>query len=826
MGFFDKLRAGRKSVAGTNHGSVNTREQDALRLVDEGNGLEQEGRLAEALGRYVTAIELAPDLARPHLNRGNVLLEMGDAAGALEAYATALVRDPTYAAAHYNTGNAHMRAGRAEASVDAYRSAISLKPDFVEAEAGLGIALEDLGRLEDAAASYMRALALKPDYAEIHGNLGNVWLKLGRFDDAVATYRRAAHLRPQSAEAHNNLGRALEAQGQHDSAVESFRRAVELDPGNSDAQCNLGNALYSMGLLSEALACHRRAVEVRPGSAEAHSNVGIALKDLGRFDEAVASLRRALEINSGVAGIHFNLGNVLHDLGRLQDATKSFRRALELDPDYADAHCNLGNALYGLGLLNDARACYRRTLELNPNHVLAHNNLGNALSALGYPDDAVGSYQEALRLDPDFFVARSNLLFGLNYRPGQGGAAMLEEARRYGDLARRKAHPFTDWTNARDPLRRLRVGFVSGDLRNHAVGHFVKGALASLASEAADRLEIVGYPTHFLSDSVTEGIKACCSGWHSAVRLSDREFAQRIRDDGIDVLIDLSGHTQHNRLPMFAWKPAPVQATWLGYLATTGVTAIDYVIADHWTLPESDAIHFTERIWRLPTSYLCFTPPDGGSKITPLPALRNRRITFGSFNNLAKMNDDVVALWARVLTAMPESQLFLKAKPFEELSVQQKVRERFGAHGIEATRLILAGHVQMSDYLAPYQQVDISLDPFPYTGITTSVESLWTGVPVLTLAGETFLSRQGVGLLMNAGLADWIASDSEDYVARAVAHASDLPRLASLRGGLRERMLSSPIFDTVQFADHFAAAIRGMWQQWCNQTDGMRSDRA
>ena len=443
------------------------------------------------------------------------------------------------------------------------------------------------------------------------------------------------------------------------------------------------------------------------------------------------------------------------------------------------------------------------------------------LKDLGKGDDAIKSFREALRIDPDFDIAQSNLLFSLTYRTDQGAVSMLEEARRYGDLVARQARPFTVWPNSPDPARRLRVGFVSGDLRNHAVGYFAEGVLAAIASLAGDRVEIFGYPTHFVTDAITERIRASCSGWHSAVRLSDEKLAQRIRDDRIDILIDLSGHTEHNRLSMFAWKPAPVQASWLGYLATTGVAAIDYIIADPWTLPESDEVNFTEKIWRLPESYLCFTPPDMDAQVTPLPALTNRRITFGSFNNLTKVNDEVVALWARLLKAVPDSQLFLKAKQFEEASGRQSIVERFGAHGIDAERLVLAGFVAITEYLIPYQRVDIALDPFPYPGITTSVESLWMGVPVLTLAGKTFMSRQGVGLLTNAGLPEWIAADADDYVARAVAHAADLDRLASLRSRLRQQMLASPIFDSARFANHFATALRGMWQEWCrDQKEG------
>jgi predicted O-linked N-acetylglucosamine transferase (SPINDLY family) len=260
-----------------------------------------------------------------------------------------------------------------------------------------------------------------------------------------------------------------------------------------------------------------------------------------------------------------------------------------------------------------------------------------------------------------------------------------------------------------------------------------------------------------------------------------------------------------------------VQASWLGYLATTGVSAIDYIIADVWTLPESEEPYFTEKVWRLPESYLCFTPPADSVDVGPLPAIHNGYITFGSFNNLTKMNDTVVALWSQILAAIPDSRLYLKAKQLKEASVRQSVVERFAGHGIDAGRLILEGPVPRTDYLKPFQRVDIALDPLPYPGITTSVENLWMGVPVLTLAGKSFLSRQGVGLLMNAGLPEWIAEDADDYVVRAVLHASDLQKLSLLRNNLRQQVLASPIFDAPRFAKHFEAALRRMWQNWCQQ---------
>jgi predicted O-linked N-acetylglucosamine transferase (SPINDLY family) len=498
----------------------------------------------------------------------------------------------------------------------------------------------------------------------------------------------------------------------------------------------------------------------------------------------------------------------------------TYQRALAIRPDYAEVYSNLGTALKAVGRFDDAMVSYRRALELNPDYAEGHASLGKALSELGQLDNAEASYRQALKLKPDYIEVYSSLLFSQHYRVKQAVSLALSDAEGYGEAVARRAHCLGVWPNAPDPSRCLHIGFVSGDLRQHPVGNFLEAVLARLSAHAGGRLALYAYASCSVVDEVTDRIKAHCEGWCSAVGLSDESLAQRIRDDGIDILIDLSGHTAHNRLPVFAWKPAPVQATWLGYLATTGVSAIDYLLADTWTLPESEEVNFTEKVWRLPESYLCFTPPPGNVEVGPLPASSNGHLTFGSFNNLSKMNDAVVALWSRVLAAVPGSRLYLKSHQLKEASVRQQVAERFAVHGIDAGRLILEGPVPRADYLKPFQRVDIALDPFPYPGITTSVENLWMGVPVLTLAGKSFLSRQGVGLLMNAGLPEWIAGDEENYVVRAVTHASDLRELAALRSGLRQRVMDSPIFDAPRFAQHFETALRGMWREWCKQQQG------
>jgi len=347
----------------------------------------------------------------------------------------------------------------------------------------------------------------------------------------------------------------------------------------------------------------------------------------------------------------------------------------------------------------------------------------------------------------------------------------------------------------------------------------MEGVLAALASGAADQLELIAYANHFSSDPLTQRIMAYCAEWHSVAGLSDKRLAQQIYHDRIDILIDLSGHTAHNRLSMFAWKPAPIQVSWLGYLATTGVAEIDYVLSDRWAVPESDESQFTEKIWRMPESCVCFTPQVQDAEVSRLPAMTNGYVTFGSFNKLIKMNDVVVALWARVLHAVPDSRIFLKDKQFDEPVRRQAVIDRFAKHGIHSSRLGFEGY-SVHSALFSYRQVDIALDPFPYSGVTTTVEALWMGVPVLTLMGDRFLSRIGGSILHNAGLSDWVAADADDFVARAVRHAGDLPRLTALRSGLRQQVLRSPIFDAPRFARNFEAALRAMWVKWCKQHSG------
>jgi len=757
--------------------------EDAFR---QGLAAEDLGQLERAATSYRQTLAIQPDHVYACNNLGGLLLRQGQAAEATLCFRQAAEAAPGDGSILLNLGSALQAQGLREEALVCYERALEIMPASVPALIRQGIVRSDLGQRAAAAASYRRALEIEPDNPQANLNLCSVLIELGQLDPAEASCRRLLAIEPGNAGAHSNLGVILKKRRQLDEAVACFRRALAIQPDLASAHVNLGSALHGLGQLDDAAACYLRALEIQPDSAVAHSNYGNVLQDLDRFGLAEKSFLRALEIDPGLAMAHNNLALVYSYTRRLDDSVARFRRAIELDPDYADAYANLAGVLKDLGRMDDALHALRRALEIDRYCLVAHNNL----------------------------------LFIQNYMAEQPGEQLLADARRFGEVAARLARPYADWPNPPDAQRPLRVGLVSGDLCNHPVGYFLEGVLTALASQASGRLEVFAYSNRLAEDETSQRLRACCRGWCSCIGLTDEALARRIRDDGIDILIDLAGHTAHNRLAMFAWKPAPVQVSWLGYFATTGVAAIDYFLADPWTLPPDQEAFFAEQVWRLPETRLCFTPPNSKVEVNALPALANGYITFGCFNNLSKMNDAVVQLWARVLQAVPGSRLFLKYQQLAEASVRQRTCERFAVHGIDAARLIFEDYAPRADYLAAYHRVDIALDPFPFPGGTTTVEALWMGVPVLTLQGERFLARQGVGLLMNAGLPEWVAADAEDYVARAATHANDLQALAALRARLRQQVLASPIYDAPRFAQHFEAALRSMWLRWCQGASG------
>ena len=588
-----------------------------------------------------------------------------------------------------------------------------------------------------------------------------------------------------------------------------------------------GLALLQAGRLGDAAAVFRQILAVQPAHADALHLLGLVAYYEGNYNAAVDLIMAALTHHASEI-FYGNLGNAFAGLGKRAAAIECFRQAIALKPGYIQAHNNLGNQLRDQGSLADAVQCFRTVIALQPDYAEAHNNLANALVDLGDLDAAIEAYRRAIALKPGLLEARSNLLFILSYRGDLSQADYLAEAVEFGRIATAQAEPFRDWLVSPTPSesareRPLRVGLVSGDLKTHPTGHFLESILAHIDRS---KIDLVAYPTRRLEDALTARIKPYFSAWTPLASLTDEQAAVRIRDDRMDLLLDLSGHMNFNRLPLFAWRPAPVQASWLGYFASTGLPAMDYLLGDPHVLPQDAQANYTEQLRRLPDSYLCFTPPAERVEIGPSPLATHGHVTFGCFNHLMKMNDGVVEVWARILRAVPRSRLFLKAKQLDDAPTRETTLARFAAHGIDASRLTLEGRSPRADYFAAYNRIDIALSPFPYPGGTTSVEGLWMGVPVLCRRGDRFLSNICVSMLHAAGLADWIAQDNDDYVAKAVAFAADAPRLAALRSSLRATVLASPLCDAPRYARHLEAAFEAMWRDGMTRWQAAQSPSA
>ena len=762
------------------------------------------------------ALAVTPKDAEAHNNLGTAFENLGELDKAVASYRQALDLKPDFAKGHFNLGNALCGLKRPDDAVANYQKAIDIKPDYAEAHSNLGNALGALGKLDEAVASYNKAITINPDLAEAHNNLGNVFKNLSELEKAVASYQKAIEIHPKFAEAHNNLGTAIKDLGRPEDAVGSYLKALDINPDYVEAHNNLGTALEDLGEVEKAANSYRLTLSIQPDFAKAHSNLGNALVKLGKFDEAVTSLKKALAINPDLAETHNILGVALKNLGRPDEAAEKYYQALALNPDYVEAHSNLGNVLKELGLPEDAVASYQKAIAINPDYAEAHNNLGLVLQELGKPDEARVSFQNALAIKPDYAIAHSNLLLAEQYRLGHNAETLFNLHCEWGDQhgeAFRSGWPAHE--NTREADRRLKVGFVSPDLGQHPVGYFVIPLLENLAGQ---NIQTVCYSDR-IEDGMTGRIQAAADVWHNTYGVSDEDLTKTILSDGIDILIDLSGHSARNRMLVFARKPAPLQVAWAGYVGTTGLAAIDYLISDIYSTPVNEESFYSEKIIRMPDGWLCYAPPDYAPAVGPLPGKQSGDITFSSFSNPMKINEDVVSVWARILDRVAGSRLLIKFKGMDTTSTKDRLTGMFEAKGVDRSRLMLEGSAPHIELLARYNDVDIALDPFPYSGGLTTYEALWMGVPVITAPGKTFASRHSQSHLSTLGQPELIAKGHDDYVTLAVDLANDPDRLAGLRSGLRATMSSSPICDGEKFAGGFAELMRDIWRQWCTSPD-------
>jgi predicted O-linked N-acetylglucosamine transferase (SPINDLY family) len=645
------------------------------------------------------------------------------------------------------------------------------------------LALHQAGRLAEAEDLYRRVLASEPGHAGALHLSGLIALDAGRGEEAAELLGRAIARGPTAALC-TALGAALQSLGRTDEAIASYRQAIALAPALADAHYKLGRLYQWLGRFDEAAACYGKVLALSSGHAGVHNDVGADFWEMGRPEDAIACYRRAVAIDPGLAGAWSNLGVALRDRGRTEEAVASYRRALALDAAGPSAHMNfvnLGNALGDQGRVAEAAECFRRALALRP-------------------DDAEGY---------------SSYLFVMAYQCALAPAAYLELARGWerscvGEAERREA---AGRVFARGPLagRRLRVGYVSGDYRRHAVGHFLK---TIFALHDRSRVEVFAYSTSGQRDEVTDEYLAVTDHWASLVGIGDAQAAERIRADGIDVLVDVSGHTAHNRLGIFARRAAPVQVHYLGFCASTGLSEMDYWMGDAILTPPEAQAHFSERLWRLPRIWVAYD----GSGAAPEPAWRpdpGGHVWVGSFNNLAKINEATLALWAKVLLALPEGRLLLKTKDLADPGNRRRVLEFLAARGVPSGRVDLRDSSATPDWpshMAYYNRLDVALDPVGGVGGgTTTCDALWMALPLVTLEGDRMASRMTASMLHAIGHPEWIARSEEEYVRKAVGLARDARGREALRSRLRAEVARSPMCDRAGLTRSLEDAYLGMY---------------
>ena len=642
--------------------------------------------------------------------------------------------------------------------------------------------------------------------------LGKLELEANKPGEAVPWLERAVALAPNAANYLCNLGIAHHRVGALEQAAMVLARAVQLEPLRTEAIQSLGLVLLDRGDVERGLACLRRATELEPTSIALQKQLARELFRARNFDAAIVGYELLVEHEPSSTELSLELAACFEGAGRFGDAERISRRLALAHPELAEAHAALGRSLAKLHDHDGALAAFRRVLELG-NAALRRSVLPSvvgSLARLGHLDETFALLERELEAEPSLFTYHSSLVFHAMFSPRYDEAALLELARNWNTrhgvplASKRQPHP-----NDRSPERRLRIGYVSPDLRHHVMGILM---LPVFRQHDHSRHEIVCYSSARSTDALTDMLQACADEWHDVTQLDDAELAERIRADGIDVLVDLSMHMHGNRLKTFAEKPAPVQMTW-AYPGTTGLDAIDYRISDRYIDPEGAELSYSEQTLRLPHTFWCYGPArEEECAVNELPLLENGYVTFGCLNTFMKVNRNTLELWGRVLATVSSSRLLVLAPPG---AARDFVRDVLEGQGVERERVDFVSVQGHEQYLASYQRIDVALDTFPYNGHTTSLDAFYMGVPVVTLVGETVVGRAGLCLAHNLGLKECVAHDPDEFVRAAVNFVAEPGRLRELRSGLRSRMKNSPLMDAAGFARDLEGLYRQAWRRWC-----------
>lgn len=670
------------------------------------------------------------------------------------------------------------------------------------------IAHHNNGRFSEAEVLYRQILEVEPGHADSLHLLGLIAFQHGRPASAVPLYRQAIAIAGNRSTYHQHLGMALHGLGENDAAIAAFQKALSLSPDDPDVYNNLGNLLQEMGLLEQALACRERALSQVPDNHLFRFNYGSALELFARYGEAEGWYRSALEIEPNFPEGWNGLGELLRKTGRIDDAIQAYQQTLALQPDHASALNNLSLAYKEKGLLHEAAAMLNRCLALQPDHFAAQTNLGVVLQQQGRIDEAIDRFQRALRLNPEHPTVHSNLIFALTYQENTTGIRLRDEAVAWDRRQAVLVPPPQAFSNQPDPERVLKVGFVSADLRDHAVSYFLLPLFRHFDRSA---ISVHCYNETLRDDVVTGWFRDIADGWRDSRGVHDSVLADMIRADGIDILIDCSGHSAGNRLRLFKRRPAPVQvSTPLGHGATSGIAEMDYFLSDGHLTPEGHDSLFSEHLLRLPHVFAPFEPKDFWPE--PFPDVPEEML-FGCFADPLRVSSKALALWKRLLDAVPGSRILFKNKAYDHPVMERHWRSRFAVLGDRISFEGLPGYWFKN--MDVYSRVRVILDSCPSTGATSSLIPMWMGVPVMSLAGSHIMERFGAPFLRNGGLGDLVAETGDEYLAKAVDIIGDEARLKRLRAELRQTMKASPLLDGPGIARDWEAALRQAWRTWC-----------
>ena len=682
------------------------------------------------------------------------------------------------------------------------------------------------GQLENAQKIYNKIIKINPCHGDALHLLGVIAHQTRNNDAAISLIKKAIQNNPENPLYYYHLGKVLKAQGCLDSAISAFRKTIELKPDDAEAYLAMGNIYQAQKQTDDAVYCYQKAIQIKSDYTDAYNNLGAILKEKGHLDEAISCYNTALRLKPDDHEVYNNLGIALKKQGNIKEAIACYEKALQLKPDYADVYNNIGIALKDEGLLSEAIACYQKSLSLKPEVAETYNNMGIALKDQGKIDEAIACYHKALEIKPDYVSAHSNMLFALHQLASIDPAQLFDQHKQW---AKQHSAPFLTYIpshrNDKRGDRRLRVGYVSPDFKAHSVACFME---ALLETHNRSDFEIWCYSDVAIKDFTTNRFEDLADIWRDISGAPDEVVAKWIRDDQIDILVDLAGHTANNRMLVFARKPAPIQVTYLGYPNTTGLDTVDYRITDPWTDPPGETDHlYTEKLVHLPHGFLCYTPYKDSPAIKGLPAETSNVITFGSFNNRAKITPEVVKVWSRLLSTVPNARLLLKSKSLSDIETQNMLQNQFMENNVSPEQLLFYSYSPSTyDHLDLYNRMDIGLDTFPYNGTTTTCEALWMGVPVIVLSGAFHMSRVGVSLLTHVGLTDWITSSVDEYIDKAVTWTRDFEKLKRIRSSLRDKMRRSPLLDAGLLTLSLENAYKTMWKHYVGEKINHQDERS